>query len=83
MWRAFFLASGIFVCILGAQCLVVDSYVMASDKPAAQSPQTLFGARPMLAERKDYRPPEWAPWTLLSTGAVVILYSLTLNRSGT
>lgn len=82
MWRAFFLGLGTFVCILGAQCLVVDSFVMASDKPAAQTPATLFGAQPMAAQRKDYKPPEWAPWTLLSTGAVVILYSLTLNRSG-
>jgi hypothetical protein len=82
MWRAFFLATGVFGCILGAQCLVVDSFVMASDKPpTAQTPASLFGAQPMVAATKDYKPPEWAPWTLLSTGAVVILYSLTLNKS--
>ena len=81
MWRAFFLALGIFGCILGAQCLVVDSFVMAAEGPSAETPATLFGAQP-LAAQKDYQPPEWAPWTLLSVGAVVILYSLTLNRSG-
>jgi hypothetical protein len=81
MWRALFLALGIFGCILGAQCLVVDSFVMASETPP-ETPATLFGAPPVAASQ-DYQPPEWAPWTLLSVGAVVILYSLTLNRSGT
>ncbi len=82
MWRAFFLASGIFACILGAQCLVVDSFVMASEEPTAQTPQSLFGVQPMAAPTKDYQPPEWAPWTLLSTGAVVVIYSMTLNKGG-
>jgi hypothetical protein len=82
MWRAFFLALGVFACILGGQCLVVESFVMASDAPP-EAPATLFGAPPPGAVSQPYQPPEWAPWTLLSTGAVVILYSLTLNRGGT
>lgn len=83
MWRAFFLAAGIFACVLGAQCLVVDSFVMAAEgPPTAENPATLFGQMPLAAATRDYQPPEWAPWTLLSTGAVVILYSLTLNRAG-
>jgi hypothetical protein len=83
MWRAFFLAAGIFACILGAQCLVVDSFVMASDSTAdPATPQSLFGAQPVAAPAQNYQPPEWAPWSLLSTGAVVIIYSLTLNKGG-
>ena len=31
---------------------------------------------------REVKPAEWAPWSLLSVGAVVILYSLTLNRQG-
>lgn len=83
MWRAFFLASGIFACILGAQCLVVDSFVWASEPPpTAENPVTLFGAPPLAIGNHDLQPAEWAPWSLLSGGAVVILYSLTLNRQG-
>jgi hypothetical protein len=82
MWRAFFLAAGIFGCILGAQCLVVDAFVMASDATTADNQAVLFGAQSSAAPTQDFQPPEWAPWTLLSTGAVVILYSLTLNRGG-
>jgi hypothetical protein len=92
MWRAFFLASGIFLCILGAECLVVDQFVMAAEKPvsaldptaAPPGPATLFGATapPPPTVKKDIKPAEWAPWSLLSAGAVIIIYSLTLNRPG-
>jgi len=92
MWRAFFLAVGIFLCILGAECLVVDNFVMAGEGPPAAAelneappgPATLFGptAPPAPSAQRDIEPAEWAPWSLLSAGAVVILYSLTINRQG-
>ena len=28
----------------------------------------------------DLAPPDWAPWSLMSTGAVVMLYSFTLPK---
>ena len=82
MWRAFFLALGIYACIFGAECLIVESYVMAGETTQGPPAQTsLFQSNTPLASR-DWRPAEWAPWSLLSTGAIVILYSLTLNRPG-
>jgi hypothetical protein len=92
MWRAFFLALGIYLCILGAECLVIDNFVMAGEQSAAASeanpappgPATLFGATapPLPPARRDIQPADWAPWSLLSAGAVVILYALTINRQG-
>jgi hypothetical protein len=92
MWRAFFLAGGIFLCVLGAECLVVDKFVMAGDTVAhdiehavtPESPATLFGATAPASPsaKKEITPAEWAPWSLLSAGAVVILYSLTINKQG-
>lgn len=93
MWRAFFLACGIYACILGAECMVVDTFVMAGQSPIAakppstSEPASFFGSTqpPPLAvqsAKKDLKPPEWAPWSLLSVGAVTILYSLTLARQG-
>jgi hypothetical protein len=85
MWRAFFLAVGIYMCILGAECLAVEKFVMADGRPAPSSatPATLFGSAPApIAPKRDIEPPEWAPWSLLSAGAVVILYALTINRQG-
>lgn len=84
MWRAFFLACGIFACILGAECLAVDTFVWAGESQSAPgTPATVFGSPPAIANpRQDLQPPDWAAWSLLSTGAIVILYSLTLNRQG-
>jgi hypothetical protein len=82
MWRAFFLALGIYACIFGAECLVVESYVFASDKPVAPNGNAALFQSSTIAPSRDWKPPEWAPWSLLSTGAVIILYSVTLNRAG-
>jgi hypothetical protein len=86
MWRAFFLAVGISMCILGAECLAVERFELVTEEQAVaespSTPATLFGAPPPSLEpvTNDIEPPEWAPWSLLSAGAVIILYSLTINR---
>lgn len=77
MWRAFFLAVGIFLATLGAQCLAVEQFVMAAEQKA--QPQ-YGGFQPSAGPQKVMTPPEWVPWTLLSTGSVVVLYSLTINK---
>jgi hypothetical protein len=87
MWRAFFLAVGIYMCILGGECLLVERFVMAGERPPAESasaPATLFGSSPapVASSSRDIEPPEWAPWSFLSAGAVIILYALTINRQG-
>ena len=88
MWRALFLAVGVSMCILGGECLVVEKFVMGSESPVAteQTPATIFGAPPAALSpttaSRDLEPAEWAPWSLLSAGAVIILYAVTLNRQG-
>lgn len=87
MWRAFFLAVGIYMCILGGECLVVDRFVMAGENAAADAtagPATLFGGSPtaVVSTSREIQPAEWAPWSFLSGGAVIILYALTINRQG-
>jgi hypothetical protein len=77
MWRALALAIGISLCILGGECLLIDKAVLASSKPAA-SESTLGGGT--AKDPKEIQPPEWAPWTLISMGAVVMLYSFTIPK---
>ena len=60
MWKSFFLAAGIFACLLGAEMLLIDSAVVRS-LDGSGGPQAVTA-------------PEWAPWTLLSVGAVTILH---------
>jgi len=60
MWKSCFLAAGIFACVLGVEMLVIDSaIVMPVD--GRGTPQHVTA-------------PDWAPWTLLSAGAVTILH---------
>lgn len=82
MWRALFLAIGIYLCILGAECLVFDRAILDDGKAevsqAAQ--ESALYSSDFNVERKEFKPKEWMPWSMLSTGAVVILYSFTIPR---
>ena len=78
MLRAFFLAMGISTCIYGAECLVVERFVLAADKPVATQSGAL--ASPPAKPPREMKPPEWAPWSLLATGALVVLYSMAMRR---
>ena len=74
MWRSFFVAVGVYCVILGAECLAVDKAEIKPGSPTARAP---FGGR-FAPGAREIIPPEWAPWSLMSAGAVVILYSFTL-----
>jgi hypothetical protein len=102
MWRSFFLAIGITVFILGAECTVIDKALLKraegaqpAPPPAAAAPPTNTGMSTMqtqmppqptsipVAQQRpsnEIVPPDWAPWTLMSGGAVIILYSFTIPR---
>ena len=76
MIRSFFLSVGLFALILGGECLVLDRAILAASKES-----TIEGfAERMATTQREIAPPEWAPWSLLSVGAVVILYSFTLPQ---
>ena len=79
MWRSFFLAIGITLIILGVECLGVETVNLRMREPPP--PRTLpFGSQPKVGPNKTLTPPPWAPWTLISTGAVVCIYSFTIPR---
>lgn len=75
MWRAFFLAIGICCCAIGVECLLIDKamIITSSDSAAVGS----FG-RTDVPRLREVAPPEWAPWSLLAGGAVVMIYSFTI-----
>ncbi len=86
MWRALFGAVGAALLILGSECLVVEKAVLASSPKEAAAPLNPFDdPHPQVSQapvNHELRPPEWAPWSLLSAGAVIILYTFTLRRNG-
>ena len=70
MWRSFFLAVGAYCCLLGAEALAVERAVVkvSSDQ---------FGQS---AGVREVVPPDWAPWSLMGGGAIVMLYSFTIPQ---
>ncbi len=83
MWKAFFLALGIVLCIVGGECMVVEKAVLAKPAEAKEEPAPatfLLAPAPDPPPSNEIKPAEWAPWSLLASGAVVILYAITLPR---
>ncbi len=78
MWRALFLAIGIFLMILGLETLTVDRVLLRFHEAA--SPISPFDTEPRLGANLQFVPQHWVPWTLLGTGAVTCLYSFTIPR---
>lgn len=79
MWRSLFLAMGIVLCILGAECLVLEKAVLARNDEQPDQTKSYLVSAPE-PSREEFEPPEWLPWGLISFGAVVILYSYSLPR---
>ncbi len=74
MWRSFFLALGITAVILGVEALAIDKAVLNVNNKANASANG--------GMQRVITPPEWAPWSLMSAGTVVMLYSFTLPNRG-
>lgn len=60
MWKSVALALGMFACVVGAELLLIDS---ATIKP-------IDGTGPA----RPFTAPDWAPWALVSVGAITILH---------
>ena len=79
MWRAFFLAIGATMVLMGMECLGVETINLRARQTPIRAALP-FENTPKLGPHKAITPPPWAPWSLLSTGAVVCLYSFTIPR---
>ncbi len=77
MWRAFFWSIGIFACLIGAECLVVEKAVMHPSSAAPGSGSAFARAEP---RQKELVVPDWAPWSLFSFGAVTLIYTVTIPK---
>jgi len=81
MLRATFFSIGLFVTLLGVSLLFVDKLVLNNTQEAVRTQ----GFRGMFAQmtapkQQVYDPPEWAAFSLLSIGAVTMLYSVALPK---
>ena len=90
MWRAFFLAAGGILIVMGVEALVLDHAVLAEDSKLVQkvtaSTEPVFDDWGVEVDQravsKTINPPEWAPWSLLSSGAVILFYAVASKVRG-
>jgi len=75
------MAVGISALVLGVECLAVERVVMKQKQEVkAKSlfdPASYGFSQP---QAKVYDIPEWAPWSLLSGGAILMLYTLAASK---
>ena len=74
MWRAFFIAIAITILILGLECMVLDHALLRA--PPFSHDAATFPAH------HQVKLPDWAPWSLISGGVVMLLYSVSLKPGG-
>lgn len=67
MWKSVFLAAGICACVAGVELLLIDSAVVL--------PVDGRG------DPRVFTAPDWAPWSLISAGAMTILHVCGLPAS--
>ncbi len=83
VWRSFFFAVGTMFIIVGVECLLIDSATLSGGQPDTVSvSNTWFGPQQMMVvePQRIVQPPEWIRWSLIASGAVVLLYAATLPR---
>lgn len=76
MWRAFFLALGAMMVIVGIETLVIDSATIYSASSSSGTELADTTASPT----RVVKPEEWMPWTAMSIGTIVVLYAFTLPQ---
>lgn len=85
MWRAFFLAVGAMLFIVGVETLLIDSATIYARGDSSAADLVDPGSSSS-AKTKVVKPDEWLPWTSMSVGTIVVLYAFTLpqrwNRGG-
>jgi len=74
MWRAFFQAVGIFLFIVGVECLGIEQAVLRIHDP----PTSLTAGSDTVGPAKVFRPTDWMPFSLMTTGAITVIYSFTI-----
>ena len=92
MWRAFFMAVGINLLIIGAQFLVVEKVIISKPSDRVAKQQELTGANYYNAsygtqlsgtaqKRKTFKPKDWMPWGLLAAGTIIVIYTRNYKSS--
>lgn len=73
--------------IMGLECHLIDSAVLVAGvmddptTPVQQQMGGLFAAHVPKTIDRVFRPSEWFPWSLIASGAITLLYSISLRKN--
>jgi hypothetical protein len=79
MWKSFFVAIGVYLFLLGAQCLVCERFVWRASGPPPAPVAAGVDVKPAPPPR-GWAPTDPMPWTLMASGIVVCIYSFAIPR---
>jgi hypothetical protein len=79
MWRSLFLAVGVYLVLLGFQCLGIQKFILKADNPPASEPWGI-DPRGLMTTRREMAPQPWVPYSLMATGTIVGLYCYSIPK---
>jgi hypothetical protein len=83
MLRGTFFSIGMFITLWGVSLLFIDKLVLnMPDDAAVRNPnfRGMYQGNQQAQKQKVIDPPEWAAFSLLSVGAVTMLYAIALPK---
>lgn len=80
MYRAGFLAFGLYMVLCGGGLIFVDEVALNKRISMNASPVLSVVGNSDESGRCHVRPPEWVPYTLIGVGLVTMLYSVALPK---
>lgn len=85
MLRSTFFAVGLFVALTGGSFLMVDKIIFKPEAEETRYPgmRAMMGMMPFReAQKREFDPPDWAAFSLISVGSVTMLYAVALPKKG-
>lgn len=80
MWRSFLLAVGMALIVMGGECLIIDDVTVYESSIASVEEDPYLTKALEGPKTRVVEPPEWAPWGLITAGAIVMLFAATRAR---
>jgi hypothetical protein len=80
MWRALFLAVGVYCCLVGVKSVVIEKAILRENVGTRLQDNSLLGIQRLASGQVEVAPPDWLPWSVMAFGVVVILYTFALPK---
>jgi len=81
MYRAAFLAFGVYLVLLGAGLLLIDEVALSQKVSHRAAPVLRLVGDADAAGRYHLQPPDWVPFTSMGIGIVTMLYAIALPKN--